>query len=397
MAVPLLAIFAAGLGLQQAQIRGQRKRATEASELQQIQLLQMSGTARNLEQITPEQGMILQRAVETTTPAQFQSMLRGFMRDTRSAKEFAITSGEAAATGRVNRENTQTRLAVFEEESRIALNPELREQFKILDDPSIRQVTNSVTGRESIVPTRINPLFKAGVEDLRTTTTEAEKINTLLGMVAREGLQQDPSAPITTLMTKAYNDVVAFVIEDLGFGVPQAQEFVRVELGIPSPTAWWTALRRGEAATIAPLMEIMTAKQRQLGNIVRDQADWNVDQLDTTRALNAIGDAANLIPIANKVIGDITQAFGGRRQGGQGTIASSQAQVLAARANLLFNPDDPSAQQRLRQSQEFAKRLGEDPDASLIIPDILPEPLRTLSGAAEGSLDAIVTFLRKGK
>ena len=189
--------------------------------------------------------------------------------------------------------------------------------------------------------------------------------------------------------------MVAFTIADLGFGVPQAAEFLRVEQGLPDPTAFWTRVRRGEAATIGPMLQILEQKKKQVSNTVRDQRNWNVDVLDTDRALNAVSDATRIGPAAVQKVGEITQTAGGVDT--QSTRATAAVQVLAAQANLLFNPDDPSAKTRLRASQDFAKKLGEDPDANLLIPDLLPPGLRELSGAAQGIQDLISTFARKGR
>lgn len=399
MPLPVLALFAAGAGLQQLG-RERKKRRGEEADIREVERLrEIVGTARNTGVISPQDAAFLDIAAIDGNTSEVLSAINAAATRKLRTEEFNLSFDVTSDENRADREQTiathdlaveQHALSVRKADE--AVDVELQTQLTIAKNLNVRTAHDPVFGDVS-VPTRISPEFKTGLDDLRQTTNEAGKINQLVDFVTTQGIQRDPSAPITTLMKSLYNDVIAFKIEDLGFGVPQAAEFLRVEQGNPDPTAFWAAMARGDPAVLAPMMQILEAKNRQLGNIVRDQRNWNVDRIDTDRALAQIASGAELGPAAVKRIGDILQSAGGQTAGITERVAAGIG-TLSSTMNLLLNPEDETAGARLRRSQDAAKALGGDAPGGPVIPGSLP---RQAAGGAQGLIDLIATFAKKGR
>lgn len=397
MAIPLLAVFAAGLGLQAVQQGRERERATVAAQAVITQGRATIATALNQGLIDQKQAAAGDAVAQQGDARQTNTFLRSLITGNRAEEEFAITSAQTAETARSQREERDRRFLLDEEKQDAALNIEFQTalaagQARGRLDATTDTGIDGASGNAFRVPSRGQPLHTDALKRLRENNRGLDNINRIAELVQGlpAGQTLDPAAPVTTELANRYENLLAFGRKEQNLGTPQAAEIKRQERANPNATSFIRSLSGSKAATLASLTVTQETFQRTSQQQLRDTRNFDFDSADTDRTLDLLAEAHNTIEVSKLEIGsDVNRAFGaGSQSPGAGTVTQARTAIDIAGELLQltrFPREDTRA--RLRKLQEVGAEIFGNPDIPLFIPDVLPKRIRELLGTGAETID----------
>lgn len=394
MPIPLLAIMAAGIGVQALQLQGIQRKGRKTKQATIDQTLTSIGRAVALGLIDPKRASVLELQAMAGDVALANSQLNAALTAQATFQEQQRDNVAQADSVRIQQEDRAKVRAETQRMNDAALNPELQTVLAAANAFGTAQVdTNfgidAVTGRPTQTPKRNTPDFVTARDELRDNQRGLENVNKLHDLIVSvQGSEIDPASPVVAEMKNRFETLLAFGRQAQNLGTPSGKETARLERANPSGASFVNSLTGSFAATLASLTVTQQTLKKTAEQQLRDTRNFGFDQEDTFRSLNLINEAANQIEVAGNVIGsDKTVPFGA--QGIPGGDEASVTKfgtglgVAVELAKLAGRPD----LRRLRFLQDTAMRIFGDPDVPFLIPDVLPKKLREFFGASAEVVD----------
>ncbi len=399
MPIPLLAIFAAGLGAQQLVERGARRRETEASVAAVQQQREAVAIAGRLGEISQQQGAIADSVAQQGNAAITNATLRSMIAENRRRLEFGVTSTETAASNRSLREDrdrrfllNQDRFDLEQDSFDASLNPEIQQALQAARARGTRSaefdtVVDGATQRTEQVPRRNTPLYitaRDGLRDSNRGLRIVNRLHTLISDLPR-GEALDPASPVASEITNLYELMLSFGREEQNLGTPQAAEILRQERANPNPTDFIRSLIGSKASILSAMSVTQATFQRGLTQTLRDTRNFDFDREDTDTSMGLLLDAQQQQTITAALVGpDPNVPFGTEEDFDRSRTKGRAAIDLAISGFKASRFPTEERLKRLRLVRLQAERVFGDPDIPIFFPDVLTEDGRKILNAIQG-------------